>query len=310
MTVFLYAGQGSQFVGMGKDLYEEFPAFRNVVDSAELDFDHKAMMFEGPAESLADTVYTQPCMAVFAAGVTAVLKEAGIQADAACGLSLGEYGALYSAGVWDTATYIDLVAYRGKVMSEAVKGMSYSMSAILGSEAAAVEEACRKFETEGFVTVANYNCPGQYVICGEEKAVAAVEAYMKENYKARAARLNTSSPFHTSLLREAGDKLKEKFETIEFQTPSIPVYMNVTGEKLKKEESIKKLLEEQVQKSVRFENILRNLIKDGADRFIEIGPGNVLTGLCRKTARAVGAKVTIQTIQKAEDLRKLLEEEH
>lgn len=307
MRAFLYAGQGSQFVGMGADLYEEFPAYARVVDSAELPFDLKELMHAGPGEKLNDTRYTQPCYAAFAAGVTAVLKENGIVPDVACGLSLGEYGALYAAGVWDTKTYIDLVAYRGKVMADAVEGMTYSMSAILGTESDAVEAACEKFASEGFVTVANYNCPGQYVICGEEKAVCAVEEYMKETHGARCARLNTTSPFHTSLLKNAGDALAERFESVEFKKPEIPVAMNVTGRLLGTDDDIKKLLELQVQKSVRFEDDLKSLIEAGADEFIEIGPGNVLTGLCKKTARKLDAKVKTVTIQKAQDVKSLLQ---
>ncbi len=310
MRAFLYAGQGSQFVGMGKDLYAGFPEYRETLDSIKLPFDHIKLMHEGPEDMLNETAYTQPCYAAFAAGVSAVLAEAGIVPEAACGLSLGEYGALYAAGVWDTKTYIDLVAFRGRVMDEAVKGMKYSMSAILGTEREPVEEACKSHASEGFVTVANYNCPGQYVICGEEAAVRAVEAYMQENHKAKCARLNTTSPFHTSLLKSAGDRLKEKFAQMDFAPPSIPVAMNVTGKLLEQDEDIKELLELQVQKSVRFEDDIRSLIEIGADEFIEIGPGNVLSGLCRKTARKAGAKIKISTIQTAEDLKKLLEQEN
>lgn len=306
MTVFLYAGQGSQFVGMGKDFYEEYPAFRETLDSLQLPFDYKKIMFEGPMETLSDTVYTQPCMMAFGIGVTRLLKDAGIQPDAVCGLSLGEYGALHCAGVWDEQTSLSLVAYRGKVMADAVKGKVYVMSAVMGTKAEEVEEVCTQNQDKGFVTVANYNCPGQYVICGEEEAVAAVEAQMGETYGARCVRLQTTSPFHTRLLKEAGDALREKFRSVEFKQPSIPVYMNVTGEKLQEGEDIKELLEQQVQKSVRMESILRSLMEDGADRFIEIGPGKVLTGLCKKTARALGKKVTAAAISKAEDLKGVL----
>ncbi len=306
MKAFLYAGQGSQFVGMGKDIYETYPSYKETLDNIKLPFDIIKLMHAGPAETLNNTEFTQPCYAAFAAGVTAVLKDAGITPDAACGLSLGEYGALYAAGVWDTNTYINLVAFRGKVMSDAVKGLTYSMSAILGTGSAEVEEACEKFESEGFVTLANYNCPGQYVICGEEAAVAAVEAYMKENYKAKCARLNTTSPFHTRLLKSAGDNLAERFKEVKFGAARIPVAMNVTGQLLSEDESIPNLLEEQVQMSVRFEDDIKSLIEAGVDEFIEIGPGNVLSGLCKKTARKLGAKVKITTIQKADDITALL----
>ena len=310
MRAFLYAGQGSQFVGMGKDLYEEFPAYRKVLDGIKLPFDHIKLMHEGPEDVLNETEYTQPCYAAFAAGVTAVLFEAGIRPDAACGLSLGEYGALYAAGVWDTNTYIDLVAFRGRVMAEAVKGLKYSMSAILGTEAGPVEEACERFSSEGFVTVANYNCPGQYVICGEEAAVSAVEEYMKENHRAKCARLNTTSPFHTSLLKSAGDRLRERFEKTSFNEPKIPIAMNVTGKLLACGDDIKVLLERQVQMSVRFEDDIKSLAEAGVTEFIEIGPGNVLSGLCRKTLRKTGVKAEIYTIQNAEDLKKLSGQEN
>ena len=311
MRVFLYAGQGAQFVGMGQDMYEAFPEYKEVVDSVKLGFDHKKLMEEGPIEVLSDTVYTQPCYAIFAAGVTEVLRKHGITPDAACGLSLGEYGALYAAGVWSRDDYIDIVSYRGKVMSDAVKGMTYSMSAIVGSNAQTVEKVCAQAAADnGFVTVANYNCPGQYVVCGEEKAVAAVEEIMANEYKAKPKRLNTTSPFHTYLLKEAGDKLKEKFETVKFNKASIPVAMNVTGKLLEENEDLKALLEEQVQKSVRFEDCLKTLLEKGADEFIEIGPGKVLTGLVRKTARALGKNINVSTIQKAEDLKKLIGQEN
>ncbi len=310
MRTFLYAGQGSQFVGMGKDLYDEFPAYREVLDAIELPFDHKKLMHEGPEDVLNETAYTQPCYAAFAAGVTAVLADAGVTPQAACGLSLGEYGALYAAHVWDTKTYVDLVAFRGRVMADAVKGMKYSMSAILGVESESVEKACESFSSKGFVTVANYNCPGQYVICGEEAAVSAVEEYMQINHKAKCARLNTTSPFHTSLLSSAGERLKERFAETDFKDASIPVAMNVTGRLLGEDDDIKTLLELQVQKSVRFEDDIKSLIEAGADEFIEIGPGNVLSGLCRKTARKAGAKIKVSTIQTAEDIKKFLEQEN
>lgn len=308
LTVFLYAGQGSQFAKMGQDFYEAYPAFKEVIDSASLDFDLKSIMFEGTEEEINDTRYTQPCMAAFAAGVTEILKENGITADAAAGLSLGEYGALYAAGVFDKNTYLDVVNFRGKAMKAAAMGTNVAMSAIVGTSPEAVEEGVRTFEDKGFVTIANYNCPGQYVICGEETAVAAVEAYMKENYKARAMRLKTSGPFHTKLLKQAGDDLAGLFENMTFNKPAIKVAMNLTGRLLDETDDIKKLLELQVQSSVRFEDDLRSLVALGADRFIEIGPGNVLTGLLKKTLRTIdGVKMPeMFVISKASDLEKLI----
>ena len=179
-TVFLYAGQGSQKAGMGKDLYESFTTYRKVIDGLSIDTDIQYYMHDAELEELSKTEITQPCMAAFAAGVTAVLKEHDIVPDAACGLSLGEYGALHAAGVFDAQEYVKLCEFRGREMAEAAKGKSCAMSAILGQTAEAVKEACEASKGAGYVTVANYNCPGQYVIGGEEEAVAATEEYLKE----------------------------------------------------------------------------------------------------------------------------------
>ena len=151
---FLYAGQGSQKVGMGADMYEAYPIFKKIIDSIELDFNLKSLMFDGDDATLAKTGYTQPCMSAFAAGVTEVLKENGIKPDGALGLSLGEYGALYTAEVFDLKSYISVTAFRGKAMEEAAKGKSTVMSAVLGLEAGKIEDICK--ETEGFVEVTNY----------------------------------------------------------------------------------------------------------------------------------------------------------
>ena len=307
MTVFLYAGQGSQLVGMGKDFYEKFPEYRSTVEDLGLDFDYLKLMHEGDEDVLRDTRYTQPCMAVFAAGVTEVLKNKGIVPDAAAGLSLGEYSALYAAGVWDRNTFLDIVNFRGKAMAKAAQGMDVSMSAIIGLEPAVVEEACQKCSSAGFVTIANYNCPGQYVICGEESAVTATEEYLKENFKARCTRIKTSGPFHTKLLKQAGDDLQGYFDNIEFNKPAIPVANNYTGKLYDGADDLKNLLVMQVCNSVRFEECLKALISAGADRFIEIGPGKVLSGLLKKTTRALGTKVESYVVQNVEDVDKLLE---
>ena len=305
MRVFLYAGQGSQFPGMGKDLYEEYPAFRSVIDSADFGFDLKKIMLEGPAEVLSDTRYTQPCMAAFAAGVSAILFDLGIRPDAACGLSLGEYGALYAAGVWDEKTYLELVRFRGEAMADAAKGLEVAMSAMIGTTPEQAEEACLSASDAGFVSVVNYNCPGQYVICGDEAAVTQAAAYAAEHFRAKNIRLQTSGPFHTPYLRPAGDALREKFSKTEFGEPSIPVALNTTGALYQPGDDLKKMLELQVQTPVRFEADLRALLAAGADEFLEIGPGKVLSGLLSKTARAMGVSVTSRQVTTAEDIKAL-----
>lgn len=307
-TVFMYAGQGSQKAGMGKDLYEEFAEYREIADMDESFAKYKELMHEGELSELSKTENTQPCMSLFAAGVTNVLYKNNIKPDAVCGLSLGEYGALYAAGVMNAKDYINLTAFRGQKMMEAAKGHVCSMSAVLGLDAATVYEACEVCGKDGFVTLANYNCPGQYVICGDEAAVAATESYLKDKGAKRCVRLNVSGPFHTKYMKPAGDALKEKFSEIGFNRPDIPVVMNVTGDFLKDEESIEELLERQVQNSVRFEESLRKLLEGGFDTFVEIGPGSTLSGFLKKTAKGLGMEVKVYGIETAESLKNLLSE--
>ncbi len=309
-TVFLYAGQGSQKLGMGHDLYENYPEYGETIDKLEsvLPFSLKELMWDGPEDRLMQTEFTQPAMAAFAAGVTKVLLKNGIEPDASAGLSLGEYGALYAAGVFDTESYLRTVAFRGRAMADTVKGLNTSMSAVLGLDAVDTEAACAKASaaTGGFVTVANYNCPGQYVICGEEAAVSEAEREALELGAKRCIRLKVSAPFHTSFLESAGVKLGEYFQEVHFNKPQIPVAMNVTGRFLEENESIRELLVSQVSNSVRFEDDAYALLNAGAERFIEIGPGNALSGFVKKAAMKLGLKPEIHSITTAEDLAKLL----
>lgn len=300
--VLLYAGQGSQRVGMGKDFYETYPSYRSFVDGLDLEIDVKKWMHEGPIEELSKTENTQVCMGVFAAGVTKLLLEQGLEVEAACGLSLGEYGALYAAGVFTEKEYLELLQYRGRVMMEAAKGTDTCMSAILGMDSAKIAQICEELEN---VSVANYNCPGQTVICGEEQAVALAEEKLKEAGGKKCVRLNVSGPFHTSYMKPAGDALQEYFKQIEFKKPSIPVAMNVTGDFLKGED-IKELLVKQVQSSVYLEQNLSRLLDAGFTEFAEIGPGNTMAGFLKKTAKAKGIKIMVSSIDTVEDFRKVV----
>lgn len=305
-TVFLYAGQGSQKAGMGKDLYEEFEIYRNVIDGLNMDTNLRYYMHEAKLEELSQTEITQPCMAAFAAGVTAVLKAHGIMPDAACGLSLGEYGALHVAGVLNAQEYVKLCEFRGQKMAEAAKGKSCAMSAVLGQTAEVVEEACLASKESGYVTVANYNCPGQYVICGEEAAVTQAETYLKEHGAKRCVRLNVSGPFHTKFMKPAGDALQEYFVRMVWNQPQIPIVLNVTGSYWTEEENLKERMVQQVQNSVQFEASLRLLLQDGASEFIEIGPGNTLSGFLKKTAKELGKEITLYNIESSESLHAFL----
>ena len=308
-TVFLYAGQGSQTVGMGKDFYEEYETYRNLVDSFPKAENFIKLMHEGPIEELSKTENTQGCMAIMAAGITEVLKENGIVPDAACGLSLGEYGALYAAGVFDAKDYVALTTFRGQEMAKAAKGLTCSMSAALGAEREVVEEAVNEYAGEGYVVLANYNCPGQYVICGDEEAVSNVEESLKAKGVKRCVRLNVSGPFHTRYMKPAGEALRTYFEKMQFNKPAIPVALNVTGALYDEKDDLKELLIKQVQSSVHMEDDLSTLINAGAVNFIEIGPGNAVSGFLKKTAKSLGADVKISTISTVSDLKKYIEED-
>ena len=282
---FLYAGQGAQHVGMGQDLYEKYPAFADVFDRADLPFDLKKLCFEGPEDQLNQTQYTQPAMVAFAIGVTNVLREAGIVPDMACGLSLGEYSALYAAGVWDAATTLDLIAFRGRAMAEASKGLDVGMAAVLGLDAEKLGAICGEASAAGKVEMANFNCPGQIVISGDAKGVEQASALAKDAGAKRVIPLKVSGPFHTSYMKPAGDALADKFKTITFNEPQFPVLFNAIGDVKPDDVTIPELLEKQVQQSVYLEQSIKKMADMGADTFVEIGPGKALSGFVRKTIR-------------------------
>ena len=284
---FLYAGQGTQHPGMGADLYEAHPAFRAVVDSADVDFDLKTTMFTDPDGVLNLTEYTQPCMVAFAAGMTALLAERGIVPDYAAGLSLGEYSALQCAGVFTAPQAISLAAFRGKAMAAAAAGRPCGMTAVLGLDREKLQEACRQAAGAGVVEIANYNCPGQLVIGGEQAAVDKAAALAKELGAKRCLPLKVSGPFHTSLLAPAGDALREKFKEITFGEMCIPVLFNCLGREMGPGDTIPALLEKQVQSSVYMEDTIRRLAELGVDTIVEIGPGKALSGFVKKTAPAI-----------------------
>ena len=284
---FLYAGQGSQHPGMGADLYEAHPAFRAVLDAAGVDFDLKTTMFTDPDGVLNLTEYTQPCMVAFAAGMTALLAERGIVPGYAAGLSLGEYSALQCAGVFTAPQAISLAAFRGKAMAAAAAGRPCGMTAVLGLDREKLQEACRQAAGAGVVEIANYNCPGQLVIGGEQAAVDKAAALAKELGAKRCLPLKVSGPFHTSLLAPAGNALREKFKETAFGAMRIPVLFNCLGREMRPEDTIPALLEKQVQTSVYMEDTIRRLAELGVDTIVEIGPGKALSGFVKKTAPAI-----------------------
>jgi len=304
--VFLYAGQGSQHVGMGLDFYNQYTAYRKAVEDLGVEEAYIKLMHEGNLEELSKTENTQVCMAVFAVGITTLLKEYKIVPAATCGLSLGEYGALYAAGVFDAQTYCKLLRFRGKAMADAANGLECSMSAVLGMDGEVIREACGSCDC-GYVTVANYNCPGQTVICGENTAVEWTEQKLKEKGCKKCIRLNVSGPFHTKFMKAAGDRLKDYFMDIDFSVPTIPVLSNATGNFYNTNEDIKSLLEIQVQNSVHLEDDLRKLLLSGYREYIEIGPGNTMAGFLKRTAKAMDIEISVNSIDSVEDFRKVVE---
>ncbi|WP_294855932.1 ACP S-malonyltransferase [uncultured Oscillibacter sp.] len=300
---FLYAGQGAQHPGMGADLYEKYPAFRAALDGADAGFDLKNVSFADPDGLLNETQYTQPCMVAFAVGLTDVLAEKGIVPAAAAGLSLGEYSALYAAGVLDAKTAMEMVAFRGKAMTDTAKGVDSAMMAILGADRETVTTACKAASSLGIVEPCNFNCPGQIVIGGERAAVEKAASAAKELGAKRCMPLNVSGPFHTSLLKPAGDALREYFKTVDFGEPNIPVLHNCLGGENRTGNPIPALLERQVQSAVYMEDCIRAMAALGVDAVVEIGPGKALTGFVKKTLPSF----PVFSVETAEDVEKLPE---
>ena len=299
----LYAGQGSQHPGMGKDLYEAYPAFRAAFDAAELDFDLKRTCFEDPDGVLNQTEYTQPCMVAFAAGVTAVLRENGVQADYLAGLSLGEYSALEAAGVFTAKQAVELAAYRGKAMADAAKGIDCGMTAVLNLDRDALAKCCAEAADLGVVQICNYNCPGQLVIGGEKAAVDKAAELAKAAGARRCLPLKVSGPFHTTFMAPAGDALAKRFASEAFGAMQTPVLFNCLGREKTDAESIPALLEKQVQSSVYMEDTLRRLGELGVTDILEVGPGKALSGFVKKT---LGADVHCTAVETAEELEAFL----
>ena len=301
---FLFAGQGSQKAGMGRDLYETYPAFRAAFDAANLDFDLKRICFEDPDGVINQTQYTQPCMVAFAAGVNAVLKENGIVPEVTAGLSLGEYSALHCAGVLTAKQAIELTAFRGGAMAKAAEGIDCGMTAVLMLAREKLEECCREAAEMGVVRICNYNCPGQLVIGGEKAAVDKAGELAKAAGARRLMPLRVSGPFHTPLMAPAGKALAARFETEAFGEMRIPVLFNCLGGEKGESDSIPALLVRQVQESVYMEDIIRKLAEMGVDTVIEIGPGRALSGFVNKT---VGNALSCYAVEDCASLEAAME---
>ena len=300
-TAFVFPGQGSQYVGMGKDFYESNPKSKEIYELASKasGLDVAALCFE-ENEKINITEYTQIAMLATELAILQAVEETGVKADVTAGLSLGEYGAVYTAGVMGAEDILRLVRKRGIYMQEAVP-QGGAMTAVLGLDTEIIEKICE--ETPGMVQIANYNCPGQIVITGESTAVETASLKLTEAGAKRCVPLKVSGPFHSPLLVGAGEKLREELASVSLKEIKIPYLANVTADYVRDIEQVKPLLEKQVSSSVRWQQSVERMLADGVDTFIEIGPGKTLTGFMKKINKDVRAV----NIEKYEDLEKLKE---
>lgn len=298
---FIYPGQGAQACGMGKDFYEQTETGKQVYDLASelLGFSVPELCFT-ENDRLDITEYTQAAMVTTSIAMTKVLEEKGIKPDVAAGLSLGEYCALYAAGVMSEGDAIATVRQRGILMQEEVPVGQGAMAAILAMDATAIEGVIADIEG---VQIANYNCPGQIVISGKKASVETACEKLKEAGAKRTVMLNVSGPFHSRMLTGAGEKLEEVLKPVEVHTPVVPYVANVTASYVREADQVKPLLVQQVSSSVRWQQSMELLLSDGVDIFIEIGPGKTLAGFMKKINRAV----KVLNIEKIEDIEKVAE---
>ena len=299
-TAFVFPGQGAQYVGMGKDFYEAFPECREVFETASeaSGLDIAKLCFE-ENDQINQTEYTQVCMLAAEMAVLRAVELKGITSSVNAGLSLGEYGALVASKAMSLRDACRVVRRRGILMQEAVP-VGGAMAAVLAMDAAKIEEICG--QTEGIVSIANYNCPGQIVITGEEQAVDAACAALKEAGAKRTVRLNVSGPFHSAMLQGAGEKLMDVLKDVELTAFDTPYITNVTADYVTSTEGIRDLLCRQVSSSVRWQQSVERMIADGVDTFIEMGPGKTLSGFMRKISR----DVKMMNIENMADYEKVL----
>ena len=297
---FIFPGQGAQYCGMGQDFYEKTAIGKEVFDKASelLGFSVPELCFE-KNDRLDITEYTQAAMVTTSIAMMRVLEaEKGIKPSVAAGLSLGEYCALAASGVMSDEDAIKTVRQRGILMQEAVPQGLGAMAAILSMEASEIEEVLSDMEG---VQIANYNCPGQIVISGKKEMVEKANEKLLSAGAKRAILLNVSGPFHSEMLRGAGEKLGEVLDKVIINNPVIPYVSNVTAQYVTEKDAVKDLLKNQVSSSVRWQQSVEAMLADGVDTFIEIGPGKTLAGFIKKIKR----DVTVLNIEKLEDLEKL-----
>jgi len=294
---YLFVGQGAQKVGMGKEVYDNYASSKAIFDQAMTDFDLKKITFEGPEEVLNDTAYTQVCLLVTCLAIASALDEEGFKAEAVAGLSLGEYSALTYAKTLSLSQAILLVRTRGQLMASALPQGTSSMTAVLSDKLDLILETLKE-NKKGIVEIANYNSPSQYVLSGELEALREVENTLKEKGITRLIPLKVSGAFHSSLLNEASLQLKSHLLNVGLVSPQIPVYFNVSGQR---ETDLVEALTQQICNSVQWVKTIQNMIHDGFDTFIEIGPGRSLAGLMKQ----IDPTVVVYSVESLASIEKI-----
>ena len=308
---FLFPGQGAQTVGMGKDIYEKYEEARKIYDKASeiSGIDIKKLCFEGPEEELNKTENTQIAILVTSLAILEVLKSKGIEAEIACGLSLGEYCALIYSGIISFEDGISLIKKRGYYMGNLIPDEEYSMAAVIGLDSGKIEEICKELKDFGkFIVPANYNCSTQTVVSGVKEAVEEAMEKLKEAGAKRVIPLKTSGPFHTEKLIEAKKAYEKELENITFniEKSNVKVIKNLDGTYYNSDDNIKEILAKHIISSVRFDRAIKLMQEEGVEEYIEIGPGRTLTGFVRKDNK----EAKTYNINSLESLEKYLEEEN
>lgn len=308
-VAFIFSGQGSQYIGMGKELYDNIPECKKIYDKANevLGFDLKGLIFNGDKEELNITENTQPAILTTSIAILQAIKSKGITPEIVAGLSLGEYSALVASEALEFESAVSLVKKRGRFMQEAVPQGVGSMAAVIGLDESKIENVLKVARKKGTVEIANYNTNNQIVIGGEKAAVDFAAELLKESCARRVLPLNVSGPFHTSLLNEASIKLEKELNNVEFKEPNIKVITNVTADYISNKDDIKCLLEKQVKSSVKWSKTIEKMIDEGIDTFIEIGPLKTLSSFVREISKDKKTKVNIFNVEDIKSLNKTLE---
>ena len=302
---FLFSGQGSQTVGMGKDIYEEYSTAKNVYDRVQelTGIDIAKISFEGPEELLNETKYTQLAILAMSLAILAILKENNINSEISAGLSLGEYSALINSNALSFDEGVKLVQKRGEYMQNLAPKGDFQMAAIMGMTDEQVEEVCKKVKS-GFVVPANYNSPGQVVISGEKEAVLEAEKIAKEMGAKKVRILKTAGPFHTEKLIDSANMLKKELEKIKINSFESKVIKNLDGTEYKQNDDVKDILAKHIINPVRFSKSIQTMLEAGIDTFIEIGPGKTLSGFVKRTN--TDKEINILNISNSKELKEVI----